>query len=182
MKHLIFVITGMIAAFMLTACGGGETASQPQATPVPTLDPVSILTANDVYASINYEYVPVVDGGVIVHEDNTSKAVYVSDPKGEGDSVEIKVTQMTDTVSAEDVRTEFNEAMQKRRDTITISNLGESAYIAFPSIYVYDRGCILKITAGSASSTEQQNLLIDLASKAVANFEQIVPAPDVVQE
>ena len=175
MKKLLLVILSISTALCLSACGNKENTDQTQAPQAQAIDPVTVLTADNVYEAINFEYVPVVDGGVIVHEDNTSTVVYVSEPKGENDSIEIKITQPTDKISAEHVKAEFDESMQKRGDTIQVSNLGEGAYIAFPSIYVYDRGYIIKITAGSGSNTEQQNLLVALATKAVANFEAIVP-------
>ncbi len=174
MKKLLLVVMSILMVLTISACTSKDNTEKTQTT-ITEIDPVNVLTANDVYEALNYEYVPVVDGGVIVHEDNTSKAIYVSEPKGANDSVEIKITQMTDKISAEVVRAQFEESKAKRSDTIDIANLGESAYIAFPSIYVYDRGCIIKISAGSGNSSEQQNLLLTLAAKAITNFEAIVP-------
>ncbi len=174
MKKLLLIFMSILMVLAISACGGKDNAEEMQTT-VTEIDPVNVLKANDVYEALNYEYVPVVDGGVIIHEDNTSKAVYVSEPKGANDSIEIKVTYMTDKISAEVIKAEFEQSKLKRNDTIDIANLGESAYIAFPSIYVYDRGCIIKISAGSGNSSEQQNLLLTLATKAITNFEAIVP-------
>ena len=174
MKKILLTIMCIVIMFSIAACGGGNDNVE-QTTSIEQIDPVNVLTANDVYEALEFEYVPVVDGGVIVHEDNTSKAVYVSEQKGENDSIEIKITQMTDKIDAQSVKAQYDAAMLKRSDTIEVANLGESAYIAFPSIYVYDRGCIIKITAGSGNSSEQQNLLMALATKAVTNFEAIVP-------
>ena len=175
MKKILSAIMCIVMILGIAACGGGnDDVKETQAT-IEQIDPVNVLTANDVYEALEFEYVPVVDGGVIVHEDNTSKAVYVSEPKGKNDSVEIKITQMTDKIDAQSVKAQYDATMAKRSDTIEVANLGESAYIAFPSIYVYDRGCVIKITAGSGNSSEQQNLLMALATKAVTNFEAIVP-------
>ena len=58
-----------------------------------------------------------------------------------------------------------------------MTELGETAYIAYPTIHVYDRGCIIEVTAGSGSDEDQQQLLVNLAKTAVAKFEQIMPAP-----
>ncbi len=175
MKKLLLFVMSILMVLTISACGSKNDAEKTQTT-VTEIDPVNVLTANDVYEALNYEYVPVVDGGVIVHEDNTSKATYVSDPKGQNDSVEIKITYMTDKIGPEVVKAQFEESKAKRTDTIDIANLGESAYIAFPSMYIYDRGCIIKITAGSGNSNEQQNLLIALATKAITNFETLVPS------
>ena len=172
-KSVFALISSIIITMMLSSCGGEEPVKQEEIT-LPKLDPVSILPANDVYTALDYAYVPVVDGGVIVNEGNTSTAVYVSEPKGQFDSVEISVTQKTDTISADTVKAYYNESMQKRADAVLVSNLGEIAYIAFPSIYVYDSGCIIKITAGSGADAGQQNLLVKLATTAMTNFDTIV--------
>ena len=147
---------------------------------MPELDPTAILTSDNVYEGINYEYVPVIDGGIKT-EGNTKSAVYVSDPKGIGDSVEIKITQYSDAVTIDQVYQQFAAAKAKRYDITEVTELGETAYIAYPTIHVYDRGCIIEVTAGSGSDETQQQLLVNLAKVAVANFEQIMPAPAVQQ-
>lgn len=177
MKKLLLVIASLLMTVGLCACGeGGGLFAEPTATPIPEIDPTTILTADDVYAAINYEYVPVVDGGVVT-DGNSSSAVYVSNPKGLGDSVTIKLTQYTESISIDQVYQEFAAAKAKRYEITEVTELGETAYIAYPTIHVYDRGCIIEVTAGSGSDEEQQQLLVNLAKTAVAKFEQIMPAP-----
>ena len=177
MKKLIVMISSLLITIGLCSCGGGGGIfAKPTPTPIPVLDPTAILTAYNVYAGINYEYVPVVDGEIKT-EGNTRSVVYVSNPKGIGDSVEIKITQYNETTSIDQVYQKFSAAKEKRYEITEVTDLGETAYIAYPSIHVYDRGCIIDITAGSGSNETQQQLLLNLAKLAVANFEQIMPAP-----
>ena len=181
MKKLLFVIASLMITIGVCSCGkGGGMFAKPTATPMPELDPTAILTSDNVYEGINYEYVPVIDGGIKT-EGNTKSAVYVSDPKGIGDSVEIKITQYSDAVTIDQVYQQFAAAKAKRYDITEVTELGETAYIAYPTIHVYDRGCIIEVTAGSGSDETQQQLLVNLAKVAVANFEQIMPAPAVQQ-
>lgn len=171
----------MLAVFGLCACGsGGGLFAEPTPTPIPQIDPTTLLTSDDVYAAVNYEYVPVVDGGV-VEDGNSRSAVYVSNPKGLGDSVEIKITQYSENFSIDQVFQVFAAAKAKRYEITEVTELGETAYIAYPTIHVYDRGCIIEVTAGSGSDEAQQALLVNLAKTAVARFEQIMPAPAVNQ-
>ena len=182
MKKLLLVIASLIVTIGLCACGnGGGLFAKPTATPIPVLDPTTILTTDNVYAGLNYEYVPVLDGEIKT-EGNTRSAVYVSNPKGLGDSVEIKITQYNETTSIDQVYQQFAAAKEKRYEITEVTELGETAYIAYPTIHVYDRGCIIEVTAGSGSDETQQQLLVNLAKVAVANFEQIMPAPVISQE
>ncbi len=173
-KITVALISTILIAMLISSCGGKKDDGVNKDITLPQIDPVSLLPANDVYTALDYAYVPEVDGGVIVNEGNTSTAVYVSNPKGEHDSVEISVTQKTDAISADTIKAYYNESIQKRADAILVSNLGEIAYIAYPSIYVYDTGCIIKITAGSGADVNQQNLLINLATTALGNFDKLV--------
>lgn len=175
-KSIIALISTILITMLISSCGGNKDEQVNKDITLPQIDPISLLPANDVYTALDFAYVPVVDGGVVVNEGNTSSAVYVSDPKGEHDSIEISVTQKTDTITADTIKAYYNESMQKRADAMTVSNLGEIAYIAYPSIYVYDNGCIIKITAGSGDDVNQQNLLIKLATTAVGNLDKLVEA------
>src|SRR5699024_3240879 len=100
----------------------------------PQIDPTTLLTSDDVYAAVNYEYVPVVDGGV-VEDGNSRSAVYVSNPKGLGDSVEIKITQYSENFSIDQVFQVFAAAKAKRYEITEVTELGETAYIAYPTIH-----------------------------------------------
>lgn len=177
MKKLLLIISSLLITIGICSCGnGGGLFAKPTPTPIPVLDPTVILSADDVYAGINYEYAPVIDGEMKI-EGNSRSVVYVSNPKGQGDSVEIKITQYNETTGIDQVYQSFAAAKEKRYEITEVTDLGETAYIAYPSIHVYDRGCVIDITAGSGSDETQQQLLLNLAKLAVANFEEIMPAP-----
>ena len=181
MKKLLLLAASLLITVGLCACGGGGGLfAKPTPTPISVLDPTTILSVDNVYEGIGYEYVPVLDGEIVT-ENNSRSAVYVSNPKGLGDSVKIEVTQYNEGITIDQVYQEFATAKAKRLDITEVTELGETAYIAYPTIHVYDRGCIIEVTAGSGSDEKQQNLLITLAKVAVANFEQIMPAPAVQQ-
>lgn len=180
MKKILLILSCLIVTIGLCACGdGGGLFQSATPTPIPKIDPTMVLSPDDVYEALNYAYVPVIDGGLIYHENGYEHSMtYVSDPKGQGDSVTVKVSQYTDTVPIETIWYSFDDNRQKRSDAENIDGIGEAAYIAFPSIHVYDRGCSIDISAGSGDTDEQKQLLMTLAQKAVVNLENIVPIPE----
>ncbi|MCC8169036.1 MAG: hypothetical protein LIO59_01400 [Oscillospiraceae bacterium] len=177
MRKLLLILSSLLITVCLCACGGdGGLFAKPTPTPIPEINPLEVLTAEDVYAAINYAYAPTLDGGTFYREDNVATATYRSEPLGQGDPVIITITQFNETVSKETVWYEYDYDRVMRPSAETIYDLGEDAFLAFPLIHIYDRGCHIEITAGSGSSDEQRNLLINLATTAVARFEAIMPA------
>lgn len=175
MKKLLLVFSTLLVVVGLCSCGdGGGIFAKPTPTPVPEINPLELISAEDVYAAINYAYAPVLDGDTYTRDGNESTAMFRSEPIGQGDPVIITVKQFTDTVSKETVWYEYDSARIKRSSAEMISDLGEDAYIAFPSIHVYDRGCHITITAGSGSTEEQKNTLLNLAATATAKLENII--------
>lgn len=61
-----------------------------------------------------------------------------------------------------------------------VDGIGEDCYIAFPYINIYDRGCYIRISAGSGSDEGQKNMLINLGTTAAIALEAAIPA-DAVQ-
>lgn len=174
MKKLLLAVSTLLLVIGLCSCGG--TFSKPAPMPVPEIDPTALITAEDVYAATGYAYAPVLDGNTYTRDVNTATAFYRSEPIGQGDPVIIEVTQYTDTVSKETVWYEYENERAKRPSAQMVTELGEDAYLAFPSIHVFDRGCHIKITAGSGNNEEQQNMLVNLAVTAVTRFEALMPA------
>ena len=65
--------------------------------------------------------------------------------------------------------------MNRKRQNVQAQKLiGQEAYIAFPSIHVYDKGCLIDITAGSGADENQKALLMSLATVAAGRLEQII--------
>ncbi|MCD8391142.1 MAG: hypothetical protein LUD03_04810 [Firmicutes bacterium] len=168
MKKFLLAAASLICVIMLASCGGAMFA-EPSPTPVPEIDPSEILTLDDVAAYVDYELVS--DG--VMRDGNTASVLYRTEPIGMADTVEIKITQYNESVSADDVWNEYAVGKAARTTAEDIAELGESAYIAFPSINIYDRGCYIKITAGSGSDEGQRNMLLNLAYAAVPKFEAV---------
>lgn len=177
MKKLLSVFTALLIVIGLCSCKeGGGLFAKPVPTPIPEISPLDLISAEDVYAAINYAYAPVLDGDTCVRDGNKATAFFRSEPIGQGDPVIIEITQYSDTVSKENVWYEYDNNRIKRPSAQTIENMGEDAFIAFPSIHVFDKGCYIKITAGSGDTEEQRNALMTLASTAVAKLDAIISA------
>lgn len=177
MKKLLSVFTALLIVVGLCSCkNGGGLFAKPVPTPIPEISPLDLISAEDVYAAINYAYAPVLDGDTCVRDGNKSIAFFRSEPIGQGDPVIIEITQCSDTVSKEDVWLEYDNDRIKRPSAQTIENMGEDAFIAFPSIHVFDKGCYIKITAGSGDTEEQRSSLMTLGSTAAAKLDAIISA------
>ena len=174
MKKLLFVLASLTITIMLCACGGGGGLfSKATPTPIPVIDPSTLITADDVAAMTGYY--PVLESGAVKYDGNTATALYVSDPMGQ-DPVEITVHQYNEEVPIVNVWYDYDTDRAYRSSAEEIANLGETAFIAFPSINIYDRGCYVRITAGSGSDENQRNLLLNLAYTAIPRLEEIMPS------
>lgn len=177
MKKLLLVFSTLLIVIGLCSCGGNDGLfSKPTPTPIPEINPLDLLSSEDVYAAIGYAYAPVLDGDTYTRDGNQATAYYRSEPIGQGDPVIITITQFSNTVSKENIWYEYDNDRVKRATAEAVADLGEDAFIAFPSIHVYDRGCHIKITAGSGDTEEQRNMLLNLAATATAKLETIMPA------
>lgn len=180
MKKYIKLISGGVSAAalsaLLCACGnGGGLFAEPTPTPMPSADAAAVLSLEDAKAAINNEYELELSGGSSVTEGNVSTASYYSVPKGSGDPIIVKVINRTESISADDIWSDYENARLSRSSSELIDGIGYDAYIAYPSIHVYDRGCEIVITASSGSDDKQKVLLENLAKTAAANIENIMP-------
>lgn len=174
MKKVLLIAASLIMTIGLCACGnGGGLFAKPTPTPVPDIDPASLITADDV--TINAGYSPVVEPSGTTREGNIGTVLYRSEPVGQQDTVSVKVTQFTDTIDYQQLFEEYEQAKAKRPSAVLVEGIGQEAYIAFPSIHIYDRGCIIEITAGSGADETQTNLLKNLAITATGRLEEIIP-------
>ena len=171
MKKLLFVLAALIGTMMLCSCGGGGPFSKATPAPIPVVDPSALITADDVAAITGY--VPVLDGGAVQYDGNKATALYVSSPLGQ-DPVEISVQQYNEEIPVVNVWYDYDTDRAYRSSAEQITNLGENAYIAFPSINIYDRGCYVRITAGSGADENQRNLLLNLAYIAIPRLEEVM--------
>lgn len=174
MKKILFVLACLTITIGLCACGGeGGLFSKPTPTPVPDIDPAALITAEDVAAIAGYT--PVIEESATFREGNVATVLYRSEPIGANDTVEVKITQFTDTIGYQQIFDLYEQEKASRRSAQLIESLGQETYIAFPTIHVYDRGCLIEITAGSGSNEEQESLLRSLAITAAGRLEEIIP-------
>lgn len=171
MKKLIFAISCLIATIALCSCGCS--VAKPSATPIPEINPANIITSEDV-ASIA-GYTPVVDEKETKREGNVATVMYRSEPIGKNDPVEVKITQFNNTIGYEQIYAQYEKAKEMRTSAENIESLGQESYIAIPTIHVYDRGCLVEITAGSGGDEEQKEMLKKLGMTAAGRIEEIIP-------
>ncbi len=168
MKRKLSVILSLICMMLLLCTSCGKSVKN-----IPEIDPSSLITADDISVCAGYELV--MDEAGVVRDGNTAEVLYKSDPIGKNDVVKVKVTQYTNQISDSEISQQYENAKSKRSSAETVSDMGEDAYIAYPSIHIYDRGCIIEITAGSGSDETQTALLKSLATVAVTRFETMMP-------
>ncbi len=174
MKKVLLVLASLLMIIGLCSCGeGGGLFSKPSPTPLPDIDPASLITVDDVAA--NCGYTPVVEPSGTYREGNVAEVLYRSEPIGQNDTVKVKLTQFTPTITYQTLFEQYEQNKAKRSTAELVPGIGQEAYIAFPTIHVYDRGCIIEITAGSGSDETQKTLLKNLAITAAGRLEAIIP-------
>ena len=170
MKKILFVLATLAGIIMMCSCGGeGGLFAKPTPTPIPVIDPSTLITADDVAAATGY--LPVMEG--VKYDGNIATVLYRSEPIGQ-DPVEITVQQYNEEIPVVNVWYAYDTDRAYRSTAEEIANLGETAFIAFPSINIYDRGCYIRITAGSGADENQRNLLLNLANIAIPRLEEIM--------
>ncbi|MCI8403846.1 MAG: hypothetical protein HFE49_02985 [Clostridia bacterium] len=174
MKKVLLVVSSLLMIIGLCACGGeGGLFSKATPTPMPDIDPAALVTLDDVV--VNAGYTPVIEPSGTMREGNVGTVLYRSEPIGQHDIVSVKITQFTEEIDYQALFEQYEQEKAKRTSAEIIPGIGQEAYIAFPSIHVYDRGCLIDITAGSGADETQKLLLKNLALAAAAKLEEIVP-------
>ncbi len=161
-----FFGTILLLSVLITAGCGKKDADVP---PVKPTDIISEAEAEFAVggADLSLEFDAVVDLG-----NNTYKATYLTNPLGEGDPVIVKVVYPSPELTDGDIKNKFNNGYTSRINKRKIEGIGESAYVAFPTLNIYDRGHIITVTAGSGDTQKQLDLLINLGKTAVTNLEK----------
>ena len=124
---------------------------------------------------VNYKSVPVTEASGTKRDGNVATVLYRSEPLGEHDTVEVKLTQFTDDIGYEEIFALYEAQKAKRPSAALLEGIGQEAYLAYPTIHVYDRGCLIEITAGSGAGEVQKNILTSLAMRAAGKLEEIIP-------
>ena len=155
----------LISILILCGCS----AKKSDVVPVKPTDIISEAEAESALGGVdlNLEFDAVVD-----LNNNTYKATYLPDPIGSIDPVIVKVIYPSEELSEGDVKGLYNEAYASRMNKRKIEGIGESAYVAFPSINIFDRGHFITITAGSGDTQKQLDLLLSLGKTAITNLDK----------
>jgi hypothetical protein len=165
MKKILALILSVSAAVSLASCGGKTAVEMPT-----QLTPDQVISTETASASAGGT-LKMSDEG-ITQDGNKLTVTYVGEPIGSVDAVSIALEQFSDSLSSSQIWKDYETDRVQRADMQFIEGVGQDCYIAFPYINVYDRGCYIRISAGSGDSDEQKSLLISLASQAAAAIEQ----------
>lgn len=168
MKKIISIILGAAFAVSLCSCGAKKAAE-----PIPTIEPTELVTAEDVTTITGYT--PIIEASETMRDGNRSQVMYRSETLGQYDPVIVKLIQFDDNMDYQQIFNYYEQQKALRQDAELIESLGQEAYIAFPTIHVYDRGCLIEITAGSGEGDDQRTLLKNFAVTAAGRLEAIVP-------
>lgn len=171
MKKILAIISAAALVVSVTACGGngkgGSTVDMPA-----QLSPENILTV-EMAANSNGGTMELSSDGVVA-EGNKLTATYVGVPIGSVDTVSVSLEQFNSSLSSSQIWLDYENERVAREDMQFIDGIGQDCYIAFPYICVYDRGCYIRISAGSGNNDAQKQVLVSLASQAVAQLEAAI--------
>lgn len=171
MKKIISILSLAAITMSLCSCGEGGLFGDPIPTPEPMIDAAEVLTIDNVKTAVADNYTVELEGGGAVTEGNVTTASYRANPVGSGDPIIVEVIQSVGSVSEDTIWADYEAKRLTRSSAQLVEGIGEDAYIAYPSIHVYNKGTEIVITAGSGSDEGQANYLKDLAKTAVANIE-----------
>lgn len=101
---------------------------------------------------------------------NKLEVEYLSDPLGSGDNIKVELVYYSDDYPKTAVENLYNSDRERLMVYEDVTEAGEKAFIAFPSIFIYESGFYIKITAGSGSDGNQSMLLKELGQTAAKNL------------
>lgn len=178
MRRIIAAAACVFMLVGLAGCGADDTSNNSGGSNVVTLSPENLISAETASTAAGATLTMSEDG--VVKDGNMLTVTYVSNPIGANDSVSVSIEQFSDTLSTSQIWNEYEANRIYRTDMEYIDGIGEDCYIAFPYINIYDRGCYIRISAGSGSDEGQKNMLINLGTTAAIALEAAIPA-DAVQ-
>ena len=110
----------------------------------------------------------------VIKTGNKVSVKYNAEPLGTGDNIEVELVYYSDEYPRSAVEELFKSERQRLMVYEDVADMGEGAFIAFPSLHIYDKGFYVKITAGSGSDAEQADKLRGLGETAVKNLEKYI--------
>ena len=171
MKKLCAVLACLAVSVSMSACG--KNSKVPDVSELEKIAPDQLVTV-DAVSTITGVDMEIDENGVTT-DGNGSSVTYVSDPAYSGDPVTIRIEQFSESLTTTQVWDDYENSRIYRGDMEFIEGIGEDCYIAYPYINVYDRGCYIRISAGSGDDAQQRELLETLASIAAGEVERVIP-------
>ena len=110
----------------------------------------------------------------VIKTGNRLSVSYNADPLGTGDNVKVELVYYSDEYPRSTVQELFNSEYQKLMIYEEVNEMGEKAFISFPSIHIYEKGFYLKITGSSGSDSEQASDLKALGQMAMKNLDKYI--------
>lgn len=165
MKKVILMLVLALSAGMFAGCKKGK--------PDRMLLPSEVVTLKEAQELVGDDYKLVLKDDALIQEGNKVIAKYVPEPLGSGDSVFVEIYEPSENLDEDAVEEKFEASREKRTDFIEIEDLGDDAYIAYPTLHLYSNGVYVAITAGSEGKDEQTELLEEfgkVAEKNINNF------------
>lgn len=158
-----------VLSISMSAC---DKTKEPE---VEKLAPDRVITAEKVTAITGIEMQ--MDEAGVTTIGNASSVTYVSEPAYSGDPVTVKIEQFSDSLDVQQVWKDYElNRIPRESDLEHVEGIGEDCYIAFPYINVYNRGCYIRISAGSGNDDQQRELLKTLATIAVGEVDAVISA------
>ena len=180
MKKLfsIIICVGLAASLASCGCSKKKTAST---SSVEIIKPEVLITATDATEVAGVPMSMSKEGST---NDGSARIVtYFPVELGSADPVTVRIVQSSDTLTPNQVWQEDDAHYNSRQGDIQVVNgIGEDCFIAYPYINIFDRGCYIRISAGSGDSEAQRDMLINLANRAVVELEQRIPKDAVKYE
>ena len=173
MKKLVSVLMCVCLVASASACG--NKVKTKATADIEIINPESLVTLEMAEAAtgVNMVIAPEEE-----YDGSARTVTYVSETTGEADPVSVRIEQFSDSLTTDQVWNDYELNRINRSDSEIIPGIGKDCYIAYPYICVYDRGCYIKIMAGSGNSQVQKDTLINLASQAVSVVENAITEED----
>lgn len=171
MKKICAIIACLALATSMSACG--KNSDVPDVSELEKIAPDQLVTVEAVSTITGVDME--IDENGVTTDGNASSVTYISDPAYSGDPVTIRIEQFSESLTATQVWNDYENSRIYRGDMEFIEGIGEDCYIAYPYINVYDRGCYIRISAGSGDDENQRELLETLASIAAGEVERVIP-------
>ncbi len=103
---------------------------------------------------------------------NRLETEYLSDPIGSGDNIKVELVYYSDEYPKSAVENFYDSDRDRLLVYEDLTDIGQKAFIAFPSAFIYDSGFYVKITAGSGSNDAQGEVLKSLSKTAAERLDK----------